>query len=848
MYKSFDIAIRHSCHLIMATMLIAVFSSCVKENTPSLTGAGENIRFEICNDNWNKLKSKSSVRSLHGTSIKDTLFLHISSAGAIEAGTKANPVTTETFYNSIGISAYKYQGEWSEDLTPDYIYNEQLLQENDWTSSHRWPGSSYNIRFFAYAPFGCIGLSLSAEDYSGTPLLTYEVPDLAEDQTDLIVAATGEISGKSKPSAELDFSHILTGLRIVSGDDIIPGRITSISLNGIYGKGTYSYATNTWEPSHTKVFRQSVDIAVDGTADQPFMDDSFTFMMIPQTLPEGATLSIDFIDELTSTTHSLTASIAGIVWPIGQIVTFRIETSSISIEPVLEVEIPEFTYEGGSATYTVSSYTTITSGSNTTTVATPWTAEFVEEDGNGGYRTTEKPEWISDITQNGDGGTQSCSITVCAQEHLTERPHNDILKGTSPVSGIYDLATDGGTKPATTANCYIVNAPGTYSFPLVYGNAIKNGAANTSSYIHPYPDDITSSALEVGLNHLGEEISSPYIYENQNCEPYIAELLWQDEKNLVSNIRLSENKQAILFDVRTESISQGNAVIVLRDKDGTAMWNWHIWVTDYILGENEVSFLNGSKRVQISPYEIGYCDTYQQVAPERSAYIKIAVNNLERICRITQKQDVKTIFGNSVLFTWGRKDPITGWSGQNEVSNVNDMYKTRYNKDGDAITGPFETDSTWPYHDKHLVLSIQNPDILSRNGSQYTLYNLWNNGSVGTTIESGEFYPHVKTIYDPSPKGYRVTRVTEFNALKQYPYSQSEKDRITEIQVEDGGTIIFRMVNRGLYEELEDTNYCTYWTSLGTNNNAYLCSMQRSIGTSNASRNYMFPIRPVKEQ
>ena len=813
---------RCSRHISMAIALVIIFTSCIKEDFNPTDTTYDHIRFEVGNEGWNHMKGSTKA------------ILPMPEEGMIDRGhtaTKGSAVSTENFHKTIGVSSYIYKGSWTEDLLPGSMYNEKITAESGWTTNHRWPGSSYNIQFFAYAPYGCNGLTLSGSDYSGSPLLTYEVPDKAQDQTDILAAATGELSGDGSSGAGLEFSHILTALRIVTADDIYPGKITKISLNGVYGSGTYSYATGTWTASAKKDFVQITDLSVDGTENQPLMDGQYTFMMIPQVLPAGATMNIEYTDQATSTTHPLTASIAGIEWAKGQNVTFKISTSSISITPVLEVAMPEFTHEGGTKTFSITSYMTVTSGSGTTTVAAPWTAEFVEEDGNGGYRTIEKPEWISDITQNGNGGTQSCSITISAQEHFTERTHNDILKEASPISGIHDLATDGGKKPAATANCYIVNAPGCYSFPLVYGNAIKDGAANTSSYIHPHPDDITSSALEVGLNHLGNEISSPYIYENPNCEPHIAELLWQDEKNLVSNIRLSENKQDILFDVRPESISQGNAVIVLRDKDGTAMWNWHIWVTDYVLGENDVTFLNGSKRVQISPYEIGYCDTYHQVAPERTAYIKISVNDIERICRITQKQDVKTIFGNAVLYAWGRKDPITGWSGLNDVSYVNDMYKTRYNKNGDAITGPFEADSTWPYHDAHLVLSIQNPDILSGDGSQYTLYNLWNNGSVGTTKERGEFYPHVKTIYDPSPKGYRVIREAEFNALKQYPYSQSEKDRITEIQVEDGGTITFRMVNSGLYAELEDTNYCSYWTSLGTNNNAYMCSMQRAIRT-----------------
>ena len=49
-----------------------------------------------------------------------------------------------------------------------------------------------------------------------------------------------------------------------------------------------------------------------------------------------------------------------------------------------------------------------------------------------------------------------------------------------------------------TANCYVVTHPGYYKFPLVYGNAIKNGATNAIAY--------GSSTF---VNHLGNQISDP---------------------------------------------------------------------------------------------------------------------------------------------------------------------------------------------------------------------------------------------------------------------------------------------------------------------------------------------------
>ena len=37
-----------------------------------------------------------------------------------------------------------------------------------------------------------------------------------------------------------------------------------------------------------------------------------------------------------------------------------------------------------------------------------------------------------------------------------------------------------------TANCYVIHEAGTYMFPAVYGNAIKDGATNSVSYTQPF--------------------------------------------------------------------------------------------------------------------------------------------------------------------------------------------------------------------------------------------------------------------------------------------------------------------------------------------------------------------------
>jgi hypothetical protein len=69
----------------------------------------------------------------------------------------------------------------------------------------------------------------------------------------------------------------------------------------------------------------------------------------------------------------------------------------------------------------------------------------------------------------------------------------------------------------------------------VYGNAIKNGAANTAAYTKvegQYSHDFA--------NHLDNVIADPYIANNEGCVPHDAELSMCDTDLVFDNIGVAE--------------------------------------------------------------------------------------------------------------------------------------------------------------------------------------------------------------------------------------------------------------------------------------------------------------------
>lgn len=824
--------------LIGTIAVLCAMVACSKEY-PTIPGSDNRIGFEVSSSDcdWNKLKSGICI--VEGYGGPDSLFLHTSISdrpSIIDSMTKGSIITEDDFYSSIGVHAFSFKGDWTEELTPNWMYNEEVTQESGWSTDFFWPSEIYNVRFFAYAPYNCDNLRLSQNSATGTPTFDYTIPNDVAEHKDIIVAASRTYQGNHSGTAELEFTHALTAVRFVAGNDMLPGKVTKVTLKGVFANGTYSYADNSWTPSGAYVsYSQEVDVNVDGIPGQPITAAEQTFMMLPQTLPSGAKIEINFIDDLTSQTHTLSASLAGTEWEPGKLVSYRISTSSISVVPVLTVEIPEFTHEGGTKTFYVTSHTTITSGNGTTTVAAPWTAEFVEEDGNGGYRTIEQPDWITGITLNGEGGTnsQEFSISIKPQEVSYETPHDDALKEAEPVSGIFDLSTNGGTEPMSTSNCYIVNAPGTYSLPLVYGNAIKNGAKNSSAYTTE-----VAGLSENFVNHRNAYITDPYIYNNSNCEPDNATLVWQDAKNLVNGIRLDDAKQNLIFTIDQETIKEGNAVIALKNSSNEVMWSWHIWVTDMKAGTGFTTVPDGENQYQVLNRNVGECYMPVEIYYGRKALLLVnqTKTNSTQIIEITTSEQ-RTEWASSPVYQWGYKNPVIGWSGKiGELTN-----KTWYDAEGNERTDLVMGSS------RSIPNMIKNPGTFfgSYSNMSHTKCNLWNNDLIYDSAESasGSYEisgRHKKTIYDPCPRGCAVLPYYIVELIEAYPYENRVSTEYREIYNINGYQLYMSIPGtRDTYTgELNLGSWSKCWTSLH----------RVSIGQKNGSCDaYGRGVRPFKE-
>ncbi|MFK2067107.1 fimbrillin family protein, partial [Bacteroides fragilis] len=454
----------------------------------------------------------------------------------------------------------------------------------------------------------------------------------------------------------------------------------------------------------------------------------------------------------------------------------------------------------------------------------------------------------------------------------TSNAHNEVLQSAAPVSGTYDLSTKGGTTAMNTANCYAINAPGSYSLPLVYGNAIKEGNENFSAYLF---------SPQKFVNHLDMAIGNPYIYNNANCTPDDAVLVWQDEENLVTNVRLSPDKHNLIFDVPQATIKQGNAIVAVRDTDSRIMWSWHIWVTDFVPGldptvEERYDPVKTPRDKVVTNYQgaqytfmganIGWCDAGTTTYDDRSVKVRFtqAETGSTQVITLTQASHSVVNSGNQTYFQFGRKDPMLGAIRDVNGSTVDKtFYPGSYSFDKSG-TGKVT-----------IGTSIQKPHVFFNYGSAKpqdwsatTYNNLWH--------ISGP-----KTIYDPSPVGYQLPLQDAFKGftyngnyvsgnyfLSRFnsPYTSTTDytdnfgwefycNKMTGEGSYDtaGGTIFFpalcyRHRENGSVNLLGDTGY--YWAaSPFSNDEGYsLFFTGTSIWPVNNGRTSGFAVRPVREK
>jgi len=224
-----------------------------------------------------------------------------------------------------------------------------------------------------------------------------------------------------------------------------------------------------------------------------------------------------------------------------------------------------------------------------------------------------------------------------------------------------------------TANCYIVSGAGNYKFNAsVKGNSVESVGSPAS--------------VEVLWETFGTSVV-----------PSVGDLVYSVSL-LDGYVHFSATD------------TKGNALIAVKDSEGTILWSWHIWCTDVPVEHN----YNNNAGIMMD-------------------------RNLG--ATVTTPGDIRS---NGLLYQWGRKDPFLGGQSYSNAS-VRDQDRAL----STAIWPSAEEVSTHLSDNTTLLFAQSHPMtyIYGDNRDWYCLTKGYqNNGLWGSE----------KTVYDPCPSGWHV--------------------------------------------------------------------------------------------
>lgn len=323
-------------------------------------------------------------------------------------------------------------------------------------------------------------------------------------------------------------------------------------------------------------------------------------------------------------------------------------------------------------------------------------------------------------------GYISCAPAIRADDEITIRVYSESHVATFTRHAAYDFAantvytfdltlsefaSDMTVEPRPdvepeeeTSNCYMINTAGEHSF----------------------------KATVIGNGRKGIIAGAGFHTDDASINPASAALLWEDTQNFIGKVELRDGR--VYY---TANSNEGNAVIAVysgANCTGDILWSWHIWGTGDTLPSDE------------------------ELTNQAGATFTVMDRNLGA---------TKMPSSASMLYQWGRKDPVpnavvyyvNGGAADIEksypvVSDDAASIETGIRNPGSLVYCPSGNSDWLLEHNKSLWGD-------SNINDQYT----WYSTGKYTNPEAGAGWTDQKTIYDPSPVGYRVANKFTFTGF-----------------------------------------------------------------------------------
>ena len=798
-----------------------------------------------------------------------------------DAHTRANIATAISGdFSSTGIRGVAENSILS---TPEWFKAAKTKSNGELYTPIRWSIAQPWARFFAVYPSKDSYSKLTINDMASAdnaPSVDFTVEPNVTDQKDFMTACTGKVHYATQgehPTTSLDFRHALTAIRFAVGQNLSWNKtIDKVEIRNAIMTSKYKLSSefngtgadwdNTGATRGTATL-SGVSVSTSRNPNVTIMGntgDNYTFYMIPQELTgKGVTVYVHCTDGT-----EITAPLKG-EWKAGTTRTLKLSETNSTWQYVLTPTDPSRAAEYDETTsqaYGITSYRQAPDG---TQQAVAWKVVGYSVDGGTTY-TPNKPAWMTALSkENGNGGTAAETGTATLTKDVTDllKLRNDGLKNATALgtaSAPYNLSNSTGAATVeNTANSYLISAPGHYRIPLVYGNAIKNGATNSNAY------ETTATGtyvLQHFQDHAGQPITNPWI-EKTNSSAYAnidgAKIVWSDEKDLVTSPTIAHvgGDGYLDFEVKQSDIKSGNAVVAVT-KGGTVVWSWHLWFAPKsALSKIEVTNHQGVK-YNFTEETLGWKPKGTVTTYNSPRTVKVKVEQtianggakLFTVINITQNNGGKKE-GIATLYQFGRKDAFPGTDES--------LPQGSFNKNaGDNMS---------------IINGIQNPQNFYTWGSSwynnppagYSYYNLWSADNTTTGFNDNAV---VKTVYDPCPVGFKMPASNAFTGFTSNGQNQSGAANINANGTADSWDKFSAAYGHNFYTNgsknatiffpasgfryssdgsLFNVVYGGYYWSAVPYSTGYGCSLYFSWSgvdpQNNGSRSYGFAARPVSE-
>ena len=703
-----------------------------------------------------------------------------------DAHTRANIATAISGdFSSTGIRGVAENSILS---TPEWFKAVKTKQNGELYTPIRWSIAQPWARFFAVYPSKDSYSKLTINDMASAdnaPSVDFTVEPNVSDQKDFMTACTGKVHYATQgehPTTSLDFRHALTAIRFAVGQNLSWNKtIDKVEIRNAIMTSKYKLSSEfngtgaDWDNTGATRGTATLSGVSVSTSENPNVTimgttgDNYTFYMIPQELTgKGVTVYVHCTDGT-----EITAPLKG-EWKAGTTRTYKLSQTNSTWQYVLTPTDPSRAAnydETTSQAYGITSYRQAPDG---TQQAVAWKVVGYDANGDGTFSMAEKPAWLTSLSKTeGNGGTAADQGTATLTTDVTDllAKRNKVLKDATALgssSAPYDLSTKNGSVNRSTANSYVISAPGHYRIPLVYGNALENGATNVNAYISHAPTGTPNEpyVLRNFKDHAGANITDPWIEKTNsgaNAGVDGAEVVWADAANLVHSPSITHvgGEGFLDFEVTAADIQSGNAVVAVTKGSGaskTVLWSWHLWFApkdalDKIPVTNHQGVVYNFTKETLGWKPTNWSgSTYSSARTVKVKVEQTVANNGTKqnaVINITQNPGSKKQ-GATTLYQFGRKDAFPG------VATTDIKQGSITENAGDNIS---------------ITNNIQNPDKFYIHGpsasyTNYGYYNLWSaDNTVTGDWNVGNDNPVVKTVYDPSPVGFKMPASNAFTGF-----------------------------------------------------------------------------------